>query len=487
MSNPVTGPWSSGSYGFAGLMKGEIFSINDPLNSNRVQVRIEGYQHDKGTIPDDKLPWIRVMGHDSQLKGAGSTHNYYPKAKVLVTMVGTEMLVIGATGGFDSATRGDEPDTGNSKEPDMPKQAQGQGKTLAKASSGTGDDKFNHELDPKTDKRFSKPKEKDAYDDAKQKAPFDKGKPAKFPDLKSIGIDKLVHGEDVLEKIKGMDGNASGAVKAALDIIKNLRKNGFGTSKDTIGSGPISQAANQFASDFGAQPAIDILALLKELAACYRILRDATKLTIRPLILDGTGTRILSSLRPTIFNVGQDVTDRMYQDTVNIAASTTQDPTVYLEALRSDFMNGVLQAVSAVAEYLNDLAAQAGSAGAFIAMFKDPQNFCDLCNELAALGQQIGIDPNSFKPVGMGAVGTALNSGVTGVAQASAGQGGGGGSGQNPIQQITAALNMFQNNPIALGEMKSGQIDPTSLLKIPLKYAKKKINDPQKMFSTLFK
>lgn len=478
--DPITGPWSSGSYGTAGIFQGEIVSINDPLRRNRVQVRVFGYQDDKGTIPDSKLSWYAVAQQNSQLKGAGSSHNYYPGSKVMLVPMGTELIVIGATAGFDSLKRKAGGTNGQSKEPDVPQTAQGSGKTQAMATDGQGKDTVNHGFNPQTNKPFEEPQEKKAYDDSKQKAPFDRGQPAKFADLMSIGIEKLVHGEDVLSKIKGMDGNASGAIKSAIDIITNLRKNGFGNSNQTIGKGNIQAAAKQFVSDFGAQPTIDILALIKELAACYRILRDATPLTIKTMSTDGTLIRCISALKPTVFNVSTAITDAMTETQINLAASPSIDGAPLLESLKSNYYHGVQQAIAAVGDYLNTLAAQAGGPSGLIKMFKDPQNFCDLCSEMLALGQMIGMNMESLKPMGQGAVGTALTQGVSGVSQAASS---GSSSSNDVVQKLTAALNMFQNNPVALSEMKSGQINPESLLKIPLKYAQKKTNDPQKKFA----
>jgi hypothetical protein len=41
---------------------------------------------------------------------------------------------------------------------------------------------------------------------------------------------------------------------------------------------------------------------------------------------------------------------------------------------------------------------------------------------------------------------------------------------------------MFAGNPIAMSELLSGQLNPQSLLKIPLKYNQKQTNQPTKRF-----
>lgn len=474
--NPITDVWSAGSYATTGVFQGEIISINDPLRRNRVQVRIFGYQDDRGTIPDDKLAWYGVSQQNSQLQGAGSSHNYYPGAKVMLTAMGTSFVVTGAMAGFDSDKRkNDKGGSGQSEQPDSPRSTQGEGKQSAQAKDGEGKDVTQQKRDPKVDKPLGEPDERKAYEDSREKAPFDKGKKHLFGDLKSIGIEAMKRGEDVLDKIKGMDGNVSGAIKPAIDIIKNLRKNGFGDSSQTIGDGNVMAAANQFQQDFGAGAAIDVLSILQELQICWRIVADLTASSAKGSAQAPVNLRVVRSLTPAAFRVSPTLIDELTEHQTTLEAwGSTQPPTQAWESFRTRFLDGAHQAAQAVAQYLDDLAEVAGGAGGLISMFTSPQAFDEVASILSALGVSLGL--GDMRAAGDGAVGLA-RSGQSAQAAAS-----GGGAAKNIIQQASALVNMFQGNQIALGEMKSGQIDPTSLLKIAIKYAKKRVNDPQKKF-----
>lgn len=485
------GPWSSGSLGQSGQFSGEIVSIDDPLRRNRVQVRVFGYQDDKGTIPDDKLEWIHVAVGDSQLAGAGSTHMYYPGAKVLLQQIGTELSLIGALAGFDSDNRNStsaDP-SGSGQAPDVPKQVQGQsqGGSLGgpgRVSPGQGKDVVNLGRDPQVDQKFQKPDERETYDYAKTTAPFDKGTRSKFPNMKSIGIDKLMRGSDVLDVIKGMDGNESGAIKQALDIIKNLRMNGFGTSKDVIGAGLLSQAAGQFVSDFGGAPVIDLGPLLHELAICARIMQGMNRDTLRALINDGSINRCITSLSPATLAVDQSVLTGMIQTESGAQlASGSFDLTAFAASLQDLFKTGVHQALASAISQLNQLAQQSGGTpDALVALFGDPASFVTLATDLTTIAAYAGIGQSAIAQAGLGAIGMVLSGGLSTAAQlASQGNSGGG---SNPLSSITSLMNQFMGNPVAMSEMQSGQLNPQSLLQIPLKYVKKNTNDPKKMFAS---
>jgi hypothetical protein len=479
-TNQVTGPWASGSYGTSGTFIGEIVNINDPLRRNRVQVRIHGYENDKGLIPDDKLSWYSVLStSSSQLAGSSSTHSYYPGAKVLLTMAGTEMIVMGTTAGFDSDKRRSGSSSGSSEQPDTPRQVQGKGKEQSGARDGEGKDTTTPtSRDPKTDKPYQEPDEQDAYKDSRDRAPFKKGEKAKKPDDKSIGNIKNTQGADILQMIKGMDGNASGAIKAGVDLIQKLRQSSYGTSQEMIGSGLMQQAASQAASDFSAPPLLNLTEIVRELLACWKIISGATSQSIKSLALDGSITRLADSLTPDVLQVSSSVPASIENWSNDLSVSNLPDNSAYLDRIRTEYLTGLNQAWAGITSYLNRTADQAGGAGGLIAMFRDPQAFCDLSSILANIGNSIGTSQSELASIGRSAVGTALAGGVQGAASASSSHGPAG-------QALSMIMNAFASNPIAQSEI-SGSINPQSLLKIPLKYAKKRENDPQKKFTEMF-
>lgn len=485
MAPNALAPWSSSSYGLGGIYIGRIESIDDPLRRNRVQVRLFGYQNDQGTIPKDQLEWVHVIQHNSQIAGATSTHFYLPGAQVAVQQIGTELMVIGAMPGFDSDKRNQGDDkAGQSSQPDTPATVQGEGKEQAQAKDGNGRDVIQLKREPKANTYLQTPDEKKGYDYAKGNAPFEKGDTAKFTDMMSIGIDKLLHGSDVLNVIRQMDGNLSGAIKSALDIIQNLRQNGFGTSKDVIGSGPISAAANQFASDFGASPALSLLNIIRELIVCAGITKGITTANVVVLYNDGSLVRVVTSLRPQSLGVSPNVLTQMQGVVGNIGlAAPGFNYQPLITQFQSEFLTGLLTAVTSIIGQINALATATGGGSAFVQAFGDQKSFTEIAADLASLSASVGIPKESIYAIAGGAVGAALKGQLGNfTSQQSTSSSGGGQNAGALIQKVSAMLNMFAGNPVALSELTSGQLNPQSLLKIPLKYAPKPTNHPTKKF-----
>jgi hypothetical protein len=475
------GPYSSASYGERGMFYGKIESIDDPLRRNRVQVRIFGYQSDEGTIPKDKLEWVGVLGHDSQMAGAGSTHMFFPGAQVVLQNLGTELLAIGSIPGFDSDKRNKgESKAGSSQNPDVPGATQGSKKNQGQASDGDGRDVVQLKREPKANTYLSAPDEKKTHEYSKGSAPFEKGIPSKFSDLASIAIDKLTQGSGIISMIRKLDGNASGAIKSALDLIQNLSKNGFGTSKDVIGAGPIGAAAQQFAKQFGAAPALDLAEIVKELVACKRIVGSCTPLNLKQLLSDGSIDRVITSLQPHLLNVDPEIVTRLSDAASNLGM--TVNPQVFqslIGQMQGDYASGIQQSLNSVTEQLNNFADMAGGAGGLIQLFGDQKNFISLASDISSLASNLGTPANSIASIGQGAIGAALKGNdILSQLISQAGPVG------DVVEKLSSALNQFAGNPIALKEIMSGQINPESLLKIPLKYAQTVINNPTKMFST---
>jgi hypothetical protein len=253
-----------------------------------------------------------------------------------------------------------------------------------------------------------------------------------------------------------------------------------------IGGGSMVAAANQFPGDFGASPLINLLPIIQELLACYKIQRDAVTSTLKGLDIE----RCASALRPTLLNVSSDVITSI--EIIGQSVSNSVNSVGYdslLAQLQGGYHTGLNQALAGILDDLNTTAGIAGSGGGLIAMFQNPQNFVDMVAGLVSISAAVGTAPESLASVGLGSVGAALARGVEGASALAASAGGSGansssGSGSS-LQAITAALNMFMSNPVAKSEMASGQINPQSLLSIPLKYAKKQVNDPQQLFNSL--
>ena len=473
MSPTQLGPWSSASYAQGGMYQGEIVSINDPLRRNRVQVRIWGYQGDKATIPNDKLEWVNVLMLDSQLSGATSTHSYFPGSKVVLGQLGTELIVTGSLPGFDSDTRNTtSAGVGISKAPDTPMAVQGQEKTQGKAGDGRGRDIVQLSRDPKVDKPLSKPEEKKAYDYAKTNAPYEKGDTSKFPDLKSLGIDKLTNGSDVIGLIKSLDGNASGAIKAALDVLSNLRNNGFGISKEVIGVGPLQEAAKQFQQAFGSAPSNALVDAVNALASTSPHVQQMSPSSAPTLINDGSLQSAITALSHAALGVNSEVITSVRSALASLQVNTTPGQ---IALMKDNFSTGVQQAVSTALEKFNSMAVTAGGGQGFAQMMGDTQNLKMAASSMMSLASSVGIPAQVIQNAASGAFGAALNGNISSLT---------GSIGKDAIAALCAALNMFKGNSVALNEILSGKMDPSSLLKIPLKYAKKAANDPAKKFAS---
>ena len=291
----TTHPTATSSYAHFGLLRGRIESIDDPENRNRVSCRIFGYQDDKANIPNEKLEWIHVLSQSSQIPGAASSHKFYPGADVYIMDSGNERHVLGALPGFDGEKRlsnqDSNVDTSQNQKPDLSVKQRGDGDKkdvfFARSSPGLIDEVrgltkyFNYGNFQSMIKKF------DEYARGKgaPPSPYGEGTQSKLDQLKSIGLDKLAHGSDVLSVIENLDGNLSGAFKAAIQIIKSLRNNGFDIVNNIIGAGLQSQAQAQFNNTFGLSINSELITLLQQLIKFKNSLDQQTGNTIYSFVI----------------------------------------------------------------------------------------------------------------------------------------------------------------------------------------------------------
>jgi len=286
MTNNPNGPWSFASPAGGGMLQGEVVNINSADNS--VQVRIHGYQDDKGSIPDEKLEWVKVLGSHAGIAGATATHNLYVGSKVMLGMSGMEKFIHGSITGYDSdkSNKQEGADNSENTDPNVPRMVRGPKPPGNRdIPVGTGEDQTSKGTRnvTKTDKPFDTENIQKVFEYAKQVSPFDKGTQSKFPDLKSIGIDKLAQGSNVLDTIDGMDGNVSGAIKASTKIIKNMEQGGFGDAMSLLngggggGGGSADQGTQQVVDYHGNISLMELLSALLALLAASKLVALANK------------------------------------------------------------------------------------------------------------------------------------------------------------------------------------------------------------------
>jgi hypothetical protein len=221
---------------------GLVVNIADPLNSGRVQVRMVGYEDNKGTVPDDMLIWYDtdIQGH--QIKGVGASHRYSVGSTVKMENSGGKWTVVGAgTGSGDPKSNSDEIDT---KDGGYPKGAR-------KSSPGLIDVKLNV-------------KGVDLLSDLRDKVKFDaksllqyaadesNGSAAKFKDLPNIGSFLADGRNNATNFIKGLDpSNLSGAISQGLNVVNNFLNSPLGPLSSMLGSTALGGMLSQIQSSFG--------------------------------------------------------------------------------------------------------------------------------------------------------------------------------------------------------------------------------------------
>jgi hypothetical protein len=455
-----------------GAVTGVVTSIN--RSDNSVQVRLEGYQDDRSQIPDDKLSWYKCVSQlHSGIQGATGTHMYYVGSRVVLQAVGTQLMVVGSVTGYDN--HGDRKSGGDQSEdetPNIPRQVRGtQGPSGVKTGEGSDQTSKGSRDVQKTDKPYQDENQEKVNDYSRGTAPFDKGKPIQFGDLKSIGIQSLVKGSDVLGVIDSMDSNLSGAIRAATRIIRDLRNNGFG-SVSSICGGSTDQGADQVASDFGGVLWEELIQAVVRLLAQDDLVSAATKNTDPATLYDVPG-----SLGYVVFDVDQNLIDQVSALITTLGLVRTDAQVL---ALQSTFRSGFSQAATSTITYVSSIVASAGT-GAILSSGSGDR-LIELVTNLVTLADKAGIDQRAVEQIGGGIVGTILNKGPnTDLSQGN----------QNPsfggfgsMQQMMKMMNVFRGDAQAMGEILSGKASlDESLTGIVMKYAKKIQNQDQRGFT----
>lgn len=495
MTQPV-GSASSRSYGVGSstsTFRGRIESIDDPENRNRVQVRIFGYQDDQSGVPKEKLEWMHVTQHDSQIAGATSTQPYYPGSEIMIMQAGSERFVMGALPGFDSENKlQNNPwsaDNSGNKKPDVPnKQRKEKGESTIRSSPGlvqgakglTSYFSYNN-WNGLVKKIFPY-----AIGKGEKPAPFGNGTPAKLDELKSIGLEKFMGGSDILNVIKSLDNNISGAIQPAIDMIRNFRNNGFGSATSTIGGGLLNTADNSYNDKYGMGMQYDILSILQQLIIAITTIKSLTSSNIYTKSVSGEMFSTFSIFYSTTLNVSISLVDDMNVVIEEIITSNNNGNTSYylekLSTIQSTFKSLLSQSITAIFSLFTTAATQFNSLEDFIIAFGGSETFISLTNSLVIIAEFGGIQKVSIINLGcFGAFSAVFNNNLpafnnstnqnNGNGGGSGGRGGGGGN------SMGAQFSKFLGNPTALKELMGGGKVPDSLSGIKLLYEGAK--DPQ--------
>lgn len=472
----TTHPTATSSYAQFGLLRGRIESIDDPEKRNRVQIRVFGYQDDKANIPNEKLEWIHVLSQSAQIPGAASSHKYYPGSDVYIMDSGNERHVLGALPGFDGEKRlnnqNSEVDTSENKKPDLSVKQRGDGDKkdvfLARSSPGLVEGVqglkkyFNYGQFSSMIKKF------DSYARGKGEppAPYGKGTQAKLDQLKSIGLDKLVQGSDLLSVINKLDGNLSGAFKAAIQIIKNLRNNGFDIVKNIIDAGALSQADSQYNNTFGLSINTELISLLEALLNFKKLLDNLEAKDLYSFASSGEIDTVIGILQNQHLQIN---TESLTSIKIIIISSNGNHSIDFyidlLNSLKNVFNEILLLGQSQIISLINDIGNLGGDANGVVVLFGGPQTFTDIAKTIFSVGTVIGIPKDSINNMLFGAVGLALTNNLpiqfNNMINSPK---------NNDLNRIIGLLNTFMGNNNAINEIMSGLKNMEPLSKIKLKY-----------------
>jgi hypothetical protein len=119
-----------------------VVNIQDPLKAGRVQIRVVGHMDDLQSIPDEKLPWVKVRASTStpSMQTIASTHGLLPG-----TMVSCEAM---GQGGQDWMITGT-----------IPTDRKDDNQTIHPATQGKGDTDSIHNAQQYKEKKYSHPVE----------------------------------------------------------------------------------------------------------------------------------------------------------------------------------------------------------------------------------------------------------------------------------------------------------------------------------------
>lgn len=496
----MTNGWSSSSFGenSPNIFRARIEAIDDPKGRNRCAIRLFGYQDNQGNIPKDQLEWCHALSHDAQIPGATSTHNYYPGSEVLVLDNGTEKFILGSTPGFDGEkrlaqnpwgidtsenTNADVPNINRSQKSETTVRGQGQGIVGPKGNPVGANQYFNFAswASNIVNKMFAYSTGKGAIP-----APFGTGTITKSDALKTIGLQKHVNGSDILNIIQALDGNASGSIKTAIQLILNLRNNGFGNAMSMIGSGTFNSALNQYATQYGSTTQNDLVNLLQNLLAQISIVQGFQDVNFYNNVVNNSALiNIIALLSNITFNIASTIIQDMQSINNNVTLSAGNAPLSYygaqLTQFQSDFSTAVNQGFTSILNQLNQLMATVNfDIGTFILMFGGTQNFIQFAQIVLQIANYISIPQTALSTVANNVIGLAIGGGLPQIIPTFNVQP------TNPSNSLSSAPNMligllaiFKGNPIATAEMLGGQLVKKFMSGNPVKYKSNPRNDGQ--------
>jgi len=475
----MTGPYqisptSMTSYAQGGGYRATIESIDDPEKRGRVQVRIFGYQDDKGLIPKENLEWIHVVSGFSQIPGSSGSHGFYPGAQVLIGDHGTERYVIGAIPGFDGEKRlASDPgqlDNSDNVKPDTSPKQRGEGDkkdvSFSRNSPGLIDgvkgltQYFEYGNWPSMIKKI------DSYVRGKgaPPAPYGKGDQAKLDKLKSIGFDKTAPGSDVLNVINALDGNLSGAFQAAVQIIQNLRMSGFGNGMEQVGAGAFQSAVNQYDSKFGSTLSLDFIELIPIVINAGIEVQSIKSIDWYSVYDSGRISFLTNVLFDQRFNTDISVL-RIIEYNTSVSERIGVAHLEFCQSYKDEYKNQCAIALTSLLNMLVDVAQTQPDVVSIVAIFGGTDSFVRLANNILRAGNYLGVDLETISNMMFGAVKLALTNNLPQVASAKS-QASTNSSGMN----VMSLLNIFMGNSVASSEIMSGMKKMESLAKIALKY-----------------
>lgn len=242
-----------------------VVNIMDPLKSGRVQIRVVGHMDDEQSIPDEKLPWVKIRNgtNTPSLQTATATHGLLPGSMVSCEAMGE--------GGQDWEVTGSIPNDRKDDQQSIHPATQGKGDTdnffsdTRESSmwgwSGGVQELYNNKTTKGAralrDKASRKSKRsEDPIKKSRDKDPvpdhYGKRTTSKDPKGGSIGVFKFA-GADAQKFIQETIQNKSAVVPNALQALQSLKKvTGNPTSIDSIGASNYKNILSQLSSWFGS-------------------------------------------------------------------------------------------------------------------------------------------------------------------------------------------------------------------------------------------
>lgn len=241
-----------------------VVNIQDPLKAGRVQIRVVGKMDDEIGVPDEKLPWVKVMNGTStaSLQTSTTTHGLLPGSMVSVEAYGE--------GGQDYIIKGTIPNDRKDDQQTIHPATQGKDATDNMFPHNEYEDKMQgwsmpigelvksktskmaRQIRDNTDrkKKRTKSPEKISQDESKVPKHYGQRATSKDPKGGTIGTFKF-SGKDAQQFIQNAVQNKSAIVPNALSALQSLKKvTSNPSSIDSIGASNFSSILSQLSQWF---------------------------------------------------------------------------------------------------------------------------------------------------------------------------------------------------------------------------------------------